>query len=281
MPTHTHEVQPDHIQSISVWLPLLLLLVPLVVYLTAAGRQRRLHRKWSAWRDLSFASGIGLIALSLSTPVSEAAHGDLRRHMAQHLLIGMFAPTAMMMAAPVTLLLRTLSTGSGRTIASFLRSRPVHLLCHPVTALFLNIGGLYLLYLTPLYARSLEVPLLHGLVNIHFFTAGYLFTWSIAGPDPAPGRPGMATRVASLIAAIGLHAFLAKTMYANLLPQGVHSGAQQIREAAILMYYGGDVAELLLAVALFANWHLQRKRKRRRLPIAWPLASAGSARHSQ
>jgi putative membrane protein len=145
----------------------------------------------------------------------------------------------------------------------------------------MNIGGMYLLYLTPLYAVSLQVPLLHGLVNIHFFAAGYLFAWSIAGPDPAPGRPGMATRVASLIAAIGLHAFLAKTMYANLLPHGVHIEIQEIREAAILMYYGGDVAELLLAVALFANWYLQRKRKRRRLPIVWPLASMGSARPCQ
>jgi putative membrane protein len=197
--------------------------------------------------------------------------------MAQHLLIDMFAPTAMMMAAPVTLLLRTVSTDSGRAIASFFRSRPVHLLCHPITALILNIGGMYLLYyLTPLYARSLEVPLLHGLVNFHFFAAGYLFAWTIAGPDPAPGRPGMATRVSALVAAIGLHAFLAKTMYANLLPHGVHIEIQEIREAAILMYYRGDVAELLLAVTLFANWYLQRKRKRRRLHVAWPSATISS-----
>jgi putative membrane protein len=201
--------------------------------------------------------------------------------MAQHLLIGMFAPIAMMMASPVTLLLRTVSTGSGRAIASFFRSRPAHMLCHPVTALILNIGGMYLLYLTPLYAQSLEVPLLHGLVNIHFFAAGYLFAWSIAGPDPAPGRPGLATRVASLVAAIGLHAFLAKTMYAHLLPHGDHIEIQEIREAAILMYYGGDAAELLLSVALFANWYLQRRRRRRRLHAAWPPAPIGSARLSQ
>ncbi|HYH11166.1 MAG TPA: cytochrome c oxidase assembly protein, partial [Thermomicrobiales bacterium] len=93
---------------------------------------------------------------------------------------------------------------------------------------------------------------------------GYLFAWSIAGPDPAPGRPGLTTRLAVLVTSIAAHAYLGKTMYAHLFPRGTHYSADEIEAAAELMYYGGDLAELLLAAALFATWYQQRRRTRER-----------------
>jgi hypothetical protein len=80
---------------------------------------------------------------------------DLRGHMAQHLLIGMFAPLGLVLAAPVTLALRTLPVKAARRLATLLRSRPARWVGHPVTALALNSGGMFLLYLTPLYAATL------------------------------------------------------------------------------------------------------------------------------
>lgn len=56
-------------------------------------------------------------------------------------------------------------------------------LSHPISALFLNIGGMYVLYLTPLYETSLHSTAVHYWVHIHFLMAGYLFAWAIAGPD--------------------------------------------------------------------------------------------------
>ena len=175
--------------------------------------------------------------------------------MIQHLLIGMLAPLGLVLAAPLTLLLRTLSVTRARAVTAVLRSSAFHWLSHPGTALLLNIGGMYIIYLTPLYNLTLTNPSLHYLVHFHFLAAGYLFTWSIAGPDPAPRRPGMRTRLVVLFVSIAAHAFLSKFMYAYSWPRNTPHDMEQVREAAQLMYYGGDFAELLLVVALFAGWY--------------------------
>jgi putative membrane protein len=113
------------------------------------------------------------------------------------------------------------------------------------------------LYLTPLYAASVQHGLLHHAVHVHFLAAGYLFAWSIAGPDPAPRRPGTGVRTAVLVVAAGAHSYLGKLLYAGAgeLPPGAGHGTAEMEAAAQWMYYGGDLAELLLATALFAAWY--------------------------
>ena len=228
-------------------------------YFFAAYVQRRGGRRWSGWRIAAFVAGAGLLAVAAAPPLVRFAHADLRGHMLQHLLIGMLAPLGLVLAAPVTLALRTLSVPAARRITGLLRRRPLRVLSHPVTALVLNIGGMYLLYLTPLYAATLGSPALHHLVHLHFLAAGYLFTWAIlAGPDPAPHPPRMRTRLGVLFVSMAAHATLGKLMYGYLWPRGTFHRADEIRAAAQLMYYGGDLAEVLLAVALFAMWYQRR-----------------------
>jgi len=86
-----------------------------------------------------------------------------------------------------------------------------------------------------------------------FHTSGYLFTWAIIGPDAVPGRPGLRTRGLALFLGIAAHAFLGKYMYAQLLPHGSPFSADAIRTAAKIMYYWGDLAELILAAFFFAG----------------------------
>ena len=190
----------------------------------------------------------------MSPPLSGWAHHDLRGHMVQHLLLGMFAPLGLALGAPGTLLLRNVPVEVARRIVAFLHTRLVRILTHPATAALLDVGSMYVLYLTPLYALSLSNPLVHVLLHVHFVLAGYLFTWSIAGPDPAPHRPGMLTRLAVLVVAMGAHASLGKIMYGYGYPRGTRAGLAEIQAAAQWMYYGGDLAELLLAIAFFAMW---------------------------
>lgn len=257
----------DHAGRVSVvpaWLPALVLLVALAVYLVAASRQSWSRGNWSPWRTVSFALGLVLIGAVLLPPISREAHSDLRYHMTQHLLIGMFAPIGLAMGAPVTLLLRSVPVTTARRMAAVLRSRPIHVLSHPMTALALNIGGMYVLYLTPAFAVSMSSQPIHWLIMAHFLAAGYLYSWAITGPDPAPGRPGLPLRLCVLIAGIAAHAYLAKAMYAHLWPRGTGLSETEIRESAQLMYYAGDLAELLLAIALFASWYQHRHRRRGR-----------------
>lgn len=238
----------------------LLVVVPavlLLVYLVLARREHATEG-WSGWRTTSFTIGILLVLAAMLPPVSHWAHGDLRGHMVQHLLLGMFGPLGLVLGAPGTLLLRNAPVTVARRIVAFLDLRPIRLLIHPITAALLDIGAMYVLYLTPLFALSMSNPALHVFLHVHFLIAGYLFTWSIAGPDPAPRRAGMVMRLTVLFLATGAHATLGKLMYGQGHPRGTTADPGEIQAAAQWMYYGGDLAELLLIIAFFAIWFRRR-----------------------
>jgi len=239
---------------------LLLILVPLFLlylYLIAAFHRRK-SSGWSGWRTASFSMGIMLTVIAVLPPIASWAHHDLRGHMLQHLLLGMFGPLALVFGAPGTLLVRSLSGASSRRFMNFMRLPPVRLLIHPITAALLDIGGMYLLYLTPLFGLSMSNPVLFVLVHLHFVLSGYLFTWSIAGPDPAPHRPSRRLRLVVVFMATAAHAVLAKVMYGYGYPQGMSASLIEVRSAAQWMYYGGDLAELILITGLFAAWFRHR-----------------------
>lgn len=88
------------------WLPLALVGLITLAYLMAARRQRRRGNGWSRWRSAFFVLGSLLLAQAVAPPVMAWAHHDLNGHMALHLVMGMLAPLAWVLAAPVTLLLR-------------------------------------------------------------------------------------------------------------------------------------------------------------------------------
>lgn len=221
------------------------------LYLIMALRARRDPRGWSPWRTASFLVGVALAAAFASA--SPFPSGDFRSHMLQHLMIGMYAPLALVLGAPVTLVLRSAPVPAGRVIGRALHSRPMALLSHPIVGLLLTVGGMAVLCFTPLYTATLTSPLLHQAVHLHFLLAGYMFAYAIAGPDPAPHRPSVPFRLVVLGIAITAHASIAQLIYAGALVQ-VDAPAVQLRGAADLMYYGGDIAELLLAVAMVSTW---------------------------
>ncbi|MEU4772522.1 cytochrome c oxidase assembly protein [Micromonospora sp. NPDC023644] len=238
-------------------LPLAAVAVLAAGYLLAVSRDRR---GWRRRRTVAWLAGCAVLAVALG-PLA-GGPGDPRVHMVQHLLLGMVAPLALALGAPVTLLLRVVPPPVGRRVGRFLRAGPVHVLAHPVTAALLTTGGLALVLLTPLYAAAERNPVLHHALHVHYVAAGYLLAWSVAGPDPAPRRPGLAVRAGALLGAGAGHAVLAKYLYAHAatLPPGLPDrDVAALRAAARLMYYGGDVAELLLATALFAAWYHRRR----------------------
>ncbi|TQJ20087.1 putative membrane protein [Micromonospora sp. A202] len=249
-----------HVAEDPTWFPLLPVVLLAVGYLLAAVRDPRGwdHRRTAAWL-------VGCALLAVAVGPFAPLPDDPRGHMAQHLLLGMLAPLGLVLGAPVTLLLRVAPPPVRRVVGRLLRARPLHLIAHPVTAALLSTGGLALVLLTPLYAAAERHSALHHALHLHYVAAGYLFAWSLAGPDPAPRRPGLAVRVGALLGAAAGHAVLAKYLYANAetLPPGLTDrDPAAFQSAAQLMYYGGDLAELLLAVALFATWYNRPDRLR-------------------
>ena len=107
----------------------------------------------------------------------------------------------------------------------------MHLLAHPVTALLLTPAGWSALYLTPLYAATTTSEPLHALVHVHLVASGYLFAWAVTGPDPAPRRASVRTRLVVLGMAVAVHAVVAQLLFAGLLVQ-VHEPVARCRRPA-------------------------------------------------
>jgi putative membrane protein len=185
---------------------------------------------WPRARTASWFAG--LAAVLAATVLLSGPAGP--RHMAGHVLLGMVAPLFLVLAAPVTLALRALPVRRARLLSAALR-RTRWLMFPPVAAV-LDVGGLWLVYTTGLHQ--------HPLVQVHVLAAGYLFTASLTGPDPMPHRASWPVRAATLVLASAAHAVLAKTLNSQV------------------MYYGGDLVEVALAVALWREWLLRRGPRR-------------------
>ena len=222
-------------------------------------------RPWPPGRGIAFLAGCAVLALAAGVPPH-----SFTGHMTRHLLIGMVAPLGLVLGAPVTVLMRALPASSARVLTRALRTRTVRWISHPVTALALTVGTLALLYCTPLYARSVADPALHQLLDLHFLLSGALFAAAIAGPDPAPHRPSVPVRLVVLGVAVAAHATLSQLLYAGA-GVSIPAAVADRQAGATIMYYGGDLTELLLAGALVASW---RPRPAGRRP-GWPTRVIG------
>ncbi|GAA1617593.1 cytochrome c oxidase assembly protein [Actinoplanes couchii] len=248
------------------WLTAAVVFTAAAGYLTLAVAAGRRGTGWPVRHTILWVAGLVIAAAAVSRP----GHG-FRDHMISHVLLGMVAPVALVLAAPVTLTLRALPVAAARRMARLLRCHPARFVAHPVTAAVLNTGGLWLLYTTDLYRYSTADPAVALLIHAHVLLSGYLFTAAMIGVDPAPHRPGRATRGVVLIASLALHDILAKHLWTHP-PAGVpQAGAQA---GAELMYYRGDLADLLLVVVFCAQWyHAAGRRDRVSGSVAGPPPS--------
>jgi putative membrane protein len=238
------------------------LALPLALALIAYGGgmvlQRRRGTPWPLHRGILWFAGVVAVAAGSIGPLASAAPSDFAVHMRSHLLVGMIAPLLLVTAAPVTLALRCLHVDVARRVSRLLRSRPARFVSMPIVAAVLNVGGLWILYGTPVFAAMQQNALLHLAVMVHVLAAGSLFTASIIPIDPAPHRAGFPLRAVVLVAALAGHGILAKVLYANP-PAGVDASAA--REGALLMYYGGDVVDAVIIVVLCAQWYRHAGRR--------------------
>ena len=115
-------------------------------------------------------------------------------HMALHMTISMVVPLLLVLAAPVTLALRTLRPARtrrwarARSCCRSVHSRFLRALANPVVAAALFFGSLAIFYYSPLFELALRTHTGHMLMVIHFLLTGYLFAWVLIGIDPGPPK---------------------------------------------------------------------------------------------
>lgn len=233
-------------------LALIIAFLAILGFLLAMKFSARKFEAWPIHRLFLFASGVVIGVQALAGPVAMHAHHSFVFHMVGHLLLGMLAPLLIALSRPITLLLRALPQRHAQAVSCLFRSMYARFLIHPVTAAVLNIGGLWILYTTSLYHYMHQINWVSFLVHVHVFAAGYLFTMAMLYTDPVPYRKSYLFRILVFICALAGHGILSKYLYANP-PTGVEAAAAQ--EGAVLMYYGGDLVDLILIVLLCWRWY--------------------------
>ncbi|TDL30858.1 cytochrome c oxidase assembly protein [Jeotgalibacillus sp. S-D1] len=246
---HTHQAAEGILSQIILGVPFLLVMA---LYCAAVLLSNRRYKPWPLYRTGLFAAGALCAAAAVAGPLAERAHMDFTAHMMGHLLLGMLAPLLMVLAAPVTLILRTLPVTYARRLSRLLKTKPASLLTDPVFASVLNIGGLWLLYTTDLYQMMHQSLILHVVIHLHVFIAGYLFTASMIYIDPTPHRTSYVYRTVVLVIALAGHGILSKYIYANP-PAG--TPASQAESGSVLMFYGGDLIDAVIITILCYQWY--------------------------
>lgn len=217
------------------------------------------ERSWPFYRTCLWVIGVCSGSIVMIEPMASLMHHHFVNHMYGHILLGMLAPLLMVLAAPITLLLKSLPTKSARKLTSFMNTGYVKFIMHPVTALVLNTGGLWLLYRTDLFMYMHHSALIYYLVHIHIFLAGYLFTSIMLYIDPVRNPYSFRYRAIVMMISVTLHQILSKSFY-PYPPSGVETN--QVEKGAMVMYYGGDVIELFIIFLMCLKWYNSVRPKR-------------------
>ncbi|OJH19143.1 hypothetical protein BLX88_08060 [Bacillus obstructivus] len=252
----------EHIEHFKVTIAEPFLLIPFILlfflYLIACIVSNRHYKRWSYFRIFYWGLGVLCMATVAVGPLAKSVHSNFTAHMFGHLLLGMLSPLLILLSAPMTLFLRILRVKHARYITKVLKSFPIRLICDPLTASLLNVGGLWLLYTTNLFSQMHQNILLYLFIHLHVFIAGYVYTAAFIYIDPIPHRTSYMYRAIIMIISMASHGVLSKYIYAHP-PNGVTTTQAEI--GGMIMYYGGDLVDIILIYIFCLQWYKSAKIK--------------------
>ena len=260
-----------------------LLVIAVALYIKGVMVLTKRGDKWPVGRTISFAIGISAVDFATSGGLGLYAHFSFSWHMVAHMTLGMIAPIAIVLGAPITLALRTLPQGRNSeergvrgTLLSVLHSRYSSTIVNPVGALVIFDGSLFLLYFTSLFGTLMNTHAGHLFMNIHFLLAGFLFFHVIIGIDPNPKRPPFLVRIVTLLAAMSIHAFFSVALMSSstLIDSGYFASLQtpwvgnllaDQNKGGAIGWAMGEIPILIALVATFIMWTRDDAREARRI----------------
>jgi len=253
------------------WLWLTVSVLAVALYLLGVRRMRARGDSWPVLRTIGWVLGWAVFAWATSGAPGVYGRVLFSVHMLLHMTVSMAAPILMVLAAPATLALRTLTPRGDKTLGprelllGLLHSRFLAVIGNPIVAAIIFFASLVVFYFSPLFDLALRTQTGHVLMTIHFLLAGYLFAWVLVGIDPGPRRWPPSLRLVVLFATISFHAFfgvalttgttvLAPSFYQALhLPWAVDLLADQ-RNGGAVAWGVGELPTLILALLVTLAW---------------------------
>ncbi len=274
---------------VDVWLPVIL---AAFVYWQARSLVNRRHpaNPVPRWRLWSWLGGLGAIILALASPIEFYDTTLFSVHMVQHLLLSFVAAPLLVLAAPITLLLRASSPEARkRWILPVLHSRVVWIVSYPLVAWVLFAGVMWFSHFSPLFDAALDDFGLHRIEHALFLGSALLFWWPVIGADPSPHRMSHPARILYLAlgmplsSLLGLVIFSARTvLYEHYETLARDWGPTVLEDQAMaggIMWAGGDGVFVLALVLAVAAWlrHEEQENKREDARLARARAAAARA----
>jgi len=253
------------------WLWLGVAVIAVTLYLLGVRRLRARGDSWPAGRTINWLLGWAIFVWA--TCGAPGVYGRLQFsvHMVMHMTVAMAVPIFLVLAAPVTLALRTLTPRHDNTLGprelllDLVHSRYLAVVGNPIVAAVIFFGSLIVFYYSPLFELALRTHTGHVLMTTHFLLAGYLFAWVLVGVDPGPRRWPPVLLLVILFGTISSHAFfgVALTSGTTLLAPGFFEGlhlpwavdllADQ-RAGGAVAWGIGEVPTLILALLVTLAW---------------------------
>jgi putative membrane protein len=178
------------------------LLLYLGVYLARWRRARTVGERHppSVGRLLAFLGGILALVLALLSPVDRLGEQLLVMHMVQHVLLLDVAPILLILGL-TKVLLRPLTRGV-HTL-----ERRAGVLAHPLFAIVLYTGAMWIWHVPALYDAAAAHSGIHVLEHLSFSVAGLLYWWHLLSPIRSRLRLGGMGPIAYMVstkATVGL-----------------------------------------------------------------------------
>lgn len=155
--------------------------------------------------------------------------------------------------------------GGALRLARILRSSPLRVATHPVTAWLQFAIVLYGAHFSPLYEAALEHPAIHALEHGVFLASGLIFWTPLLAVAPAPHAPPHPVRLLALFAALPMSAFLGFILYVAqhvLYPHytGRPNALADQQNAGAVMWVAGGLPLFAALLACVAAWGERERR---------------------
>ena len=278
LPVAAHGPVPDEPPSAATlllgWtfppLPTLAILVATIWWTWATRRVNSAHpdNPVPRIRTWAFAAAMVALAFALLSGIERYDTTLFSVHMVQHLLLTMVAAPLIVLAAPITLILRLAAPDTRRRVVlPVLHSRVVRFLAFPVVAWLAFAVVMWGAHFSPLFDVALEDPLAHDFEHALFLGTALLFWWPVVAADPSPTRLAHPSRTLYTFLQMPQNTFLAVIILGATVPLYEHYASLQIpwpgwtttalddqRLAAGIMWVGGDLLFIGAVAAVVWGW---------------------------
>ena len=250
-------------------------------YLAGVRRMAQRGDHWPVSRTINWV--FAMIVLVYATGGGVAVYGEylFSVHMIGHMLLTMMVPISIVLAAPVTLVMRAVqprhdgSRGGREWVLGIVHSRWVSIVGHPLIATTVFALSLIVFYYSSLLSWATTTHLGHEWMVVHFLVGGYLFIQALIGIDPTPHRTTYPVRFILLMGTMVFHAFFGLSLMMGeslLIPEwygamGRTWGDDPLTDQQIgggIAWGVGEVPTLVLSAMVALSWVRSDTREQKR-----------------